>query len=75
MLYDCRDIGGFLEVTLVWIHPIYTKCLAPFRYSFHLGMAVRSDDAMPFSYRIGVLFSWKGSTAHSAQYPRRMIGS
>ena len=23
MLYDCRDIGGFLEVTLVWIHPIH----------------------------------------------------
>ena len=20
MLYDCRDIGGFLEVALVWIH-------------------------------------------------------
>ena len=23
VLYDCRDIGGFLEVTLVWIHPIH----------------------------------------------------
>ena len=23
MLYDCRDIGGFLEVTLLWIHPIH----------------------------------------------------
>ena len=23
MLYDCRDIGGFPEVTLVWIHPIH----------------------------------------------------
>ena len=23
MLYDCRDIGGFfIEVTLLWIHPI-----------------------------------------------------
>ena len=22
-LYDCRDIGGFLEATLVWIHPIH----------------------------------------------------
>ena len=21
MLYDCRDFGGFLEVTLLWIHP------------------------------------------------------
>ena len=21
MLYDCRDIGGFLEVTFLWIHP------------------------------------------------------
>ena len=23
MLYDGRDIGGFLEVTLVWIHHIH----------------------------------------------------
>ena len=23
MLYDCKDIDGFLEVSLVWIHPIY----------------------------------------------------
>ena len=23
MLYDYRDIGGFLEVTLMWIHPIH----------------------------------------------------
>ena len=23
MSYDCRDIGGFLEVTLVWIHSIH----------------------------------------------------
>ena len=23
MLWDCRDIGGFLEVPLVWIHPIH----------------------------------------------------
>ena len=23
MLYDCRDIGGFLEASLVWIHPIH----------------------------------------------------
>ena len=23
MLYDCRDIGGFLEVKLEWIHPIH----------------------------------------------------
>ena len=23
MLYDCRDIGGFLEVTSLWIHPIH----------------------------------------------------
>ena len=23
MLYDCRDIGGFLETTLVWIHHIH----------------------------------------------------
>ena len=22
-LYDCRDIGGFLEATLVWIHSIH----------------------------------------------------
>ena len=21
MSYDCRDIGGFLEVAFVWIHP------------------------------------------------------
>ena len=23
MLYDCIDIGGFFEVTLLWIHPIH----------------------------------------------------
>ena len=23
MLYECRDIGGFLGVTLLWIHPIH----------------------------------------------------
>ena len=23
MLYDCRDIDGFVEVTLMWIHPIH----------------------------------------------------
>ena len=23
MLYDCRDIGGFLKVTFLWIHPIH----------------------------------------------------
>ena len=23
MLYDCRDTGGFLEVTFVWIHSIH----------------------------------------------------
>ena len=23
ILYDCRDIGGFLEVTFLWIYPIY----------------------------------------------------
>ena len=23
MFYDCRGIGGFLEVTSVWIHPIH----------------------------------------------------
>ena len=22
-MYDCRDIGGFSEVTFLWIHPIY----------------------------------------------------
>ena len=23
MLYDCRDIGGFLEITYSWSHPIH----------------------------------------------------
>ena len=23
MLYDCGDTGGFLEATLLWIHPIH----------------------------------------------------
>ena len=23
IMCDCREIGGFLEVTLVWIHPIH----------------------------------------------------
>ena len=23
MVYDCRDIDGYLAVTLVWIHPIH----------------------------------------------------
>ena len=23
MVYDCRDISGFLEAILMWIHPIH----------------------------------------------------
>ena len=23
MLYDCRDIGGYLEIPFLWIHPIH----------------------------------------------------